>query len=65
PQPDWFRSNLDFGKVGYGLRAAGFGAEDVDGILGRNWHDFFKRSFEAPVKTENRFPASEAISLRA
>ncbi len=65
PQPDWFRSNLDFGKVGYGLRAAGFGAEEVDDILGRNWHDFFKRSFGSPVKVEDQLATSEAISLRA
>ncbi|MBN3849304.1 membrane dipeptidase [Paraburkholderia sp. Ac-20342] len=40
PQPDWFRSNLDFGQVRGGLERIGFDAAEIDGILGENWHRF-------------------------
>ena len=42
--PDWFRSNLDFGKVTEGLREVGFSTDDVDGILGLNWYRFLSAS---------------------
>ncbi len=57
-QPAWFRSNLDFGQVAAGLRAAGFSAADIDGIMGRNWLDFFKRSFDAVGAVPARQQAS-------
>jgi microsomal dipeptidase-like Zn-dependent dipeptidase len=44
-QPPWFTSNRDFGNIAEGLAAAGFSGEEVEGIMGRNWLDFFDRSF--------------------
>lgn len=40
PQPAWFRDARDFAGLGPGLRAAGFSADEVDGILGDNWLRF-------------------------
>ena len=45
PQPDWFRGNLDFGRIADGLGDAGFAADEIDRIMGLNWLDFFDRSF--------------------
>jgi len=45
PMPSWFQDNRDFGNVANGLRAIGFNAEEVDGIMGQNWLDFFDKSF--------------------
>lgn len=45
PQPQWFRSNLDFANIAEGLAAAGFSPGDVERIMGLNWLDFFERSF--------------------
>ncbi len=46
PQPAFFRSSLDFAGLGDGLRAAGFAAAEVAGILGDNWHRFMRAAFE-------------------
>jgi microsomal dipeptidase-like Zn-dependent dipeptidase len=45
PQPGWFRGNLDFGNIAEGLARTGFSADEVDRLMGRNWLDFFDRSF--------------------
>jgi microsomal dipeptidase-like Zn-dependent dipeptidase len=45
PMPGWFRDNRDFGTIEAGLRAAGFSAAEVAGIMGDNWHRFFAESF--------------------
>jgi len=45
PQPSWFRCNLDFGNIAAGLARVGFTPDEVDRIMGRNWLDFFERSF--------------------
>ncbi len=45
PQPDWFRDNRDFGNLEQGLRAAGFAAAEVAGIMGNNWLRFFDENF--------------------
>ncbi len=47
PQPPWFRDNRDFGTIAGGLRAAGFSDDETAGIMGRNWLDFYQRSFTA------------------
>ena len=43
--PVWFRDNRDFGGLEQGLRAVGFSADEVAGILGDNWLRFFGDSF--------------------
>lgn len=45
PQPEWFGSNRDFGRIAAGLAKAGFSQTDVDAIMGENWVRFFSRAF--------------------
>ncbi|MDQ2802196.1 MAG: dipeptidase [Pseudomonadota bacterium] len=44
-QPSWFRDNRDFPRLSSGLRAAGFGPEGADSILGGNWYRFMEEAF--------------------
>ncbi len=44
-QPDWFKDNRDIANIRDGLRAVGFNAEEVAGIMGNNWLRFFDLSF--------------------
>jgi microsomal dipeptidase-like Zn-dependent dipeptidase len=44
-QPEWFRSNRNFGNIAAGLARAGFSQADVDAVMGGNWLRFFERSF--------------------
>ena len=43
--PDWFGDNRDFANIDSGLRAVGFDAAEVAGIMGENWLRFFDDSF--------------------
>lgn len=45
PQPEWFRSNRDFGNIRESLRARGFSSEEVAGIMGGNWLAFMRHAF--------------------
>ena len=45
PQPDWVRDNRDFDNIESGLRAVGFDAGEVAGIMGENWYRFFEENF--------------------
>jgi membrane dipeptidase len=45
--PDWFGDNRDFDNIADGLRAVGFGPDEVGAILGGNWLRFFEESFGA------------------
>lgn len=45
PMPDWFGDNRDFGNIEAGLSAKGFSDEEVAGLMGGNWHRFFKDNF--------------------
>lgn len=42
PQPAWFRDNRGWPGIANGLRAVGFSAEEVDGIMGENWLRFWE-----------------------
>ena len=44
PMPAWFRDNRDFGNLADGLRAIGFSADEVAGIMGLNWLSFYEKS---------------------
>jgi microsomal dipeptidase-like Zn-dependent dipeptidase len=48
-QPQWFRSNRDFGNIAAGLAAVGFSQADIDAVMGENWLRFFERSFAPRV----------------
>ena len=41
-QPDWFLDARGFGSLKSGLKKIGFNNEEVNGILGNNWYNFYK-----------------------
>ena len=41
-QPDWFLDARGFDNLESGLKKAGFNKQEVDGILGNNWFNFYK-----------------------
>lgn len=43
--PSWFCDNRDFDNIEQGLRATGLNAEEIAGIMGKNWYRFFERNF--------------------
>jgi len=45
PMPEWFQDNRDFGNIQKGLFAVGMNDVEVDGIMGRNWYNFYKENF--------------------
>ena len=46
-QPDWFVDNRDFKNIEKGLIAVGFGMDEVESILGKNWYNFYTNNFIA------------------
>lgn len=44
-QPNWFKNNTDFKNIKTGLNDYGFSEEEIKDIMGRNWLNFFKKSF--------------------
>jgi len=45
PQPAWFSAAADYANLADGLAQVGFTVADIERIMGRNWLDFFARSF--------------------
>ena len=45
PMPSWFNDNRDFGNVSKGLLDVGFSKEEMEGIMGGNWLNFYDTSF--------------------
>jgi microsomal dipeptidase-like Zn-dependent dipeptidase len=45
-QPGWFRTPADTPNLATGLRARGFSAAEVDGLMGDNWARFLKDALE-------------------
>ncbi len=41
-QPDWFLDAKGFKNLNTGLRKIGFNEEEINGILGNNWYNFYK-----------------------
>ena len=41
-QPDWFIDARGFKNLEIELKKVGFSEEDVNGILGNNWYNFYK-----------------------
>ena len=41
-QPDWFLDARGFTNLESGLKKTGFNNEEVNGILGNNWYNFYK-----------------------
>ncbi len=44
-QPEWFSRNTDFLNLEKGLQETGFSQQEIDGILGDNWYNFYKNAF--------------------
>jgi len=44
-QPGWFANSSHYGNISEGLIGQGFGAAEVEKIMGGNWLTFFDRSF--------------------
>ena len=44
-QPNWFKDNRDFNNISKGLKKVGLSSENIKDIMGRNWLNFFKKSF--------------------
>ena len=42
-QPDWFSDARGFSNIESGLYKIGFNKEEINGILGDNWFNFYKR----------------------
>ena len=42
-QPDWFIDARGFFNLEIGLSKVGFGKNEISGILGDNWFNFYKR----------------------
>jgi membrane dipeptidase len=49
PMPSWFNDNRDFGNVSQGLLDIGFSTDEMEGIMGGNWLNFYDASF-GPAK---------------
>tara|TARA_B100000965_G_scaffold382512_1_gene380924 strand:+ start:306 stop:1274 length:969 start_codon:yes stop_codon:yes gene_type:complete len=41
-QPDWFIDARGFNNLESGLKNVGFNSDDINGILGNNWFNFYK-----------------------
>ena len=41
-QPDWFLDARGFDNLELGLKKVGFSENDINGILGNNWYNFYK-----------------------
>ena len=41
-QPEWFLDARGFGNLKLGLKNVGFAENDINGILGNNWYNFYK-----------------------
>ena len=46
PQPNWFKSNVDFINIKNGLKHIGFDNKEISSIMGQNWMRFFENSFK-------------------
>jgi microsomal dipeptidase-like Zn-dependent dipeptidase len=43
--PSWFKDNRDFGQIREGLRSTGMSTNEINGVMGDNWHRFFTENF--------------------
>ena len=42
-QPDWFEDARGFNNIENGLKKIGFNDTEINGILGNNWYNFYKK----------------------
>ena len=41
-QPSWFKDARGFKNIENGLKKIGFDSDEINGILGNNWYNFYK-----------------------
>ena len=41
-QPSWFKDARGFKNIESGLKKIGFNLDEINGILGNNWYNFYK-----------------------
>ena len=41
-QPSWFKDARGFNNIESGLKKIGFNLDEINGILGNNWYNFYK-----------------------
>ena len=42
-QPDWFKDARGFNNIEDGLKKIGFNDIEINGILGNNWYNFYRK----------------------
>jgi microsomal dipeptidase-like Zn-dependent dipeptidase len=47
--PNWFGGNLDFSNISIGLKNTGMDASMISKVMGKNWFNFFRNSFESKI----------------
>ena len=47
--PNWFGGNLDFSNISTGLKNTGMDQSMISKIMGGNWFNFFRNSFESKI----------------
>ena len=47
--PSWFGGNLDFSNISTGLKNTGMDAPMISKVMGGNWFNFFRNSFESKM----------------
>ena len=47
--PNWFGGNLDFSNISTGLKNTGMDAPMISKVMGGNWFNFFRNSFESKM----------------
>ena len=47
--PNWFGGNLDFSNISTGLKNTGMDASMISKVMGNNWFNFFRNSFESKM----------------
>ena len=47
--PNWFGGNLDFSNISTGLKNTGMDASIISKVMGGNWFNFFRNSFESKM----------------
>ena len=47
--PNWFGGNLDFSNISIGLKNTGMDQSMISKVMGGNWFNFFRNSFESKM----------------
>jgi len=59
-QPPWFQASADMANLAAALLEAGFSEDEAAGILGGNWHRFFRQALEPAAITGEAHPSTSS-----